>query len=193
MLFRGQRGHDTRAGWEQVLSEPLSKGGKKKRPAKVTDAVGFTHLAHIERGKTAALAQIEETQVRQDQVLATARCFGTLIEQLEALSRGGAAHRQRIIALGGAQVLTCACRFIRDEELLLKCVTCIFRLSHDFELRRQLLSDQVRGAEALAGVICRPHISEVVSVTLDTLRLMCLDGDVAPVRLGPSSDSKTKR
>ena len=179
MLFRGQRGQDTRAGWEHVLRDPVGKGTAKKRPTHVTDAMGYTHLAYIESGKEAALAQIGEDQVRQEQVLATARCFGTLIEQLEALSRGGAAHRQRIIALGGAQVLASACRFIRDEELLLKCVTCIFRLAHDFELRRQLLMDHVRTAEAVAGVVCRPHISEVVSVTLDTLGLLCLDGDVA--------------
>lgn len=179
MLFRGQRGQDTRAGWAQVIDDPSNKGARKKRPTHTMDASGYTHLAYIERGKTAALAQIGEEQVRQEQVLATARCFGTLIEQLEALSRGGAAHRRRIVALGGAQVLASACRFIRDEELLLKCVTCIFRLAHDFELRRQLLQEQVHAAEALAGVVCRPHISEVVSVTLDTLGLLCLDGDVA--------------
>ena len=117
---------------------------------------------------------------RSSQVLATARCFGTLIEQLEALSRGGTAHRQRIVMLGGAQVLTSACRFIRDEDLLLKCVTCLFRLAHDFDLRRHLVKEDVRAPEALGAVLCRPHLPEVVSVTCDTLNLMCLEGDVTP-------------
>ncbi len=111
-------------------------------------------------------------------MLATARCFGTLIEQLEALSRGGTAHRQRIVELGGGQLLTCACRFIRDEELLLKCVTCLFRLAHDFDLRRHLVKDEVRTPEALGAVLCRPHLPEVVSATCDTLNLLCMEGDV---------------
>ncbi|MFN9900620.1 MAG: hypothetical protein ACK55Z_17925, partial [bacterium] len=53
---------------------------------------------------------LNAAHARRLQVLATARCFGTLIEQLEALSRGGTAHRQRMVELGGGQLLTCACR-----------------------------------------------------------------------------------
>jgi len=176
LLFRGQRGADTLAGWGKVTE---ASAQTKKKPTRAVDATGYTHLAYIERGKTAALAQIGDEQQRQDQVLATARCFATLIEQLDALSSGGTAQRERIIALGGAQLLTSACRFIRDEDLLLKCVTCIFRLSHDFALRRQLVKVEVRAPEALATVLCRPHISEVVSTCLDTLGLLCLEGDVA--------------
>ena len=82
--------------------------------------------------------------------------------------------------LGGAQVLTSACRFIRDEDLLLKCVTCLFRLAHDFDLRRHLVKEDVRAPEALGAVLCRPHLPDVVSVTCDTLNLMCLEGDVTP-------------
>ncbi|MGB1597936.1 MAG: hypothetical protein ACPIOQ_34590, partial [Promethearchaeia archaeon] len=90
-------------------------------------------------GKPQALALIEKEQQEQQQVLATARCFATLIEELAALSAAGPAHRERIIALGGAQLLVNACCFIRDEELLLQCVECLFRLSHEFALRRQLV------------------------------------------------------
>ena len=176
IVFRGNRGTDTLAGWQTIAGDSATPN--KKTPAKALDATGFTKLGYIEKGKADSLAQIGNEHLRQQQVLATARCFGTLIEQLEGLSAAGAVQRQRIVTLGGAQLLTSACRFIRDEDLLLKCVTCIFRLAHDFALRRRLVSSDVRAPEALAAVICRPHIPEVVSMTLDCLNLMCLEGDV---------------
>ena len=61
---------------------------------------------------------------------------------------------------------------------MLKCVTCLFRLAHDFDLRRHLVKDEVRTPEALGAVLCRPHLPEVVSATCDTLNLLCMEGDV---------------
>ena len=191
LLFRGQRGADTLAGWNEVMESALANeirgkrvrglfGSKPKQmPAKAVDHSGYTQLRYIEQGKPQALALIEREQQEQQQVLATARCFATLIEELAALSAAGPAHRERIIALGGAQLLVNACCFIRDEELLLQCVECLFRLSHEFALRRQLVKDGVRAHEALAAVLCRPHVPAVLRMTLDTLDLLCIDGDIA--------------
>jgi hypothetical protein len=53
---------------------------------------------------------------------------------------------------------------------LLKCVTCLFRLAHDFDLRRHLVKDEVRTPEALGAVLCRPHLPEAVPPPAHALR-----------------------
>ena len=105
LLFRGQRGADTLAGWNEVMESALANeirgkrvrglfGSKPKQmPAKAVDHSGYTQLRYIEQGKPQALALIESEQQEQQQVPATARCFATLIEELAALSAAGPAHR----------------------------------------------------------------------------------------------------
>jgi len=173
IMFRGPRGADTLHAWQRVTADDITVNThKKKAPKMKVDVTGYTHLAYIDRGKTETLVEISTRQAQQEQVLATARCFGMLIEHLDVLSSGGAPQRARIVALGGAQLLVSACRFIRDEDLLLKCLLSIFRLSHDFAHRRQLVRDDVRAPETLAAVLCRPHIPEVVAITHNTLNLI---------------------
>eukprot|EP00960_Hanusia_phi_P051074 760584-Hanusia_phi.AAC.4 len=162
MLFRGAASEDTIRGWKDVARQSYVRQGILDSTRKIVDR--------------SYLLQIPNVHAAQEQLLKTIECISTFIYDLDNLIKVGPLHRRRVVELGGIAVLVSTCPFIKDEELLLRCVRSLANLSLDPETRSFMVKEQTGCLKVLADVLCLPHRPDVIESCLRALYLLASEG-----------------